>query len=109
VGWWGFNGGVTALGPYLVFRLLLFRIRCTQRFAGLKKQSPATFDGLLHFAAKPQRLARDVFTCYEAGAFGFHLHRKPTQMGVTNYVVQPQDWDERGKGVPTDRIDALAL
>jgi len=30
-------------------------------------------------------------------------------MGVTNYVVQPQDWDQRGKGVKTDRIDALAL
>lgn len=35
-----------------------------------------TFDGLLHFVAKQQRLARVVFTCYEAGAFGFHLHRK---------------------------------
>jgi transposase len=68
-----------------------------------------TFDGLLHFVAKQQRLAREVFTCYEAGAFGFHLHRKLTQMGVTNYVVQPQDWDERGKGVKTDRIDAQAL
>jgi len=30
-------------------------------------------------------------------------------MGVNNLVVQPQDWDERGKGVKTDRIDALAL
>ena len=30
-------------------------------------------------------------------------------MGVSNLVVQPQDWDERGKGVKTDRIDALAL
>ena len=30
-------------------------------------------------------------------------------MGVRNPVVQPQDWDERGKGVKTDRIDALAL
>jgi transposase len=28
---------------------------------------------------------------------------------VTNYVVQPQDWDERGKGVKNDRIDAQAL
>jgi hypothetical protein len=28
---------------------------------------------------------------------------------VTNYVVQPQDWDERGKGVKNDRLDALAL
>jgi hypothetical protein len=35
-----------------------------------------TFDGLLHFVAKQRRLAREVFTCYEAGAFGFHLHRK---------------------------------
>lgn len=68
-----------------------------------------TFDGLLHFIAKQQRIAREVFTCYEAGAFGFHLHRKLTEMGVTNYVVQPQDWDDRGKGVKTDRIDALAL
>lgn len=28
---------------------------------------------------------------------------------MTNYVVQPQDWDERGKGVKNDRIDAQAL
>jgi len=68
-----------------------------------------TFDGLLCFVAKQQRLAREVFTCYEAGAFGYHLHRKLTAMGVTNYVVQPQDWDERGKGVKNDRLDALAL
>jgi len=68
-----------------------------------------TFDGLLCFVAKQQRLAREVFTCYEAGAFGYHLHRKLTAMGVTNYVVQPQAWDERGKGVKNDRLDALAL
>ena len=30
-------------------------------------------------------------------------------MGVTNYVVQPQVWDERHKGVKTDKLDALAL
>ena len=33
-------------------------------------------DGLLHFVAKQQRLAREVHTCYEAGAFGYYLHRK---------------------------------
>ena len=68
-----------------------------------------TFEGLLRFVAKQQRLAGKVYTCYEAGAFGYHLHRRLTDMNVTNYVVQPQDWDERGKGVKTDRIDALAL
>jgi transposase len=68
-----------------------------------------TFDGLLRFVAKQQGLAREVYTCYEAGAFGYHLHRNLTAMGVTNYVVQPQDWDERGKGVKNDRLDAIAL
>ena len=68
-----------------------------------------TLDGLLRFVAKQQRLAGEVFTCYEAGAFGYHLHRKLAAMGVTNYVVQPQDWDERGKGVKNDRLDAMAL
>jgi len=66
-------------------------------------------DGLLHFVAKQQGLAEEVHTCYEAGAFGYYLHRKLEAMGVHNLVVQPQDWDERGKGVKTDRIDALAL
>lgn len=68
-----------------------------------------TFEGLLHFVARQRRLAREIFTCYEAGAFGYHLHRCLTEMGVTNYVVQPQDWDDRGKGVKNDRLDALAL
>jgi transposase len=66
-------------------------------------------EGLLHFVARQQQQAKEVYTCYEAGAFGFHLHRLLVEMGVTNYVVQPQDWDEQGKGVKTDRIDASAL
>jgi hypothetical protein len=28
-------------------------------------------------------------TCYEAGAFGFHLHRRFEELGIQNYVVQP--------------------
>ncbi len=39
------------------------------------------FDGLLRFVAKQQGLAREVDTCYEAGAFGYHLHRKLAAMG----------------------------
>ena len=35
-----------------------------------------TFDGLLSFVAKQQRLGAKVYTCYEAGAFGYHLHRR---------------------------------
>ena len=54
-------------------------------------------------------LARRSPHLLRGGAFGYHLHRKLVAMGVSNLVVQPQDWDERGKGVKTDRIDALAL
>ena len=28
---------------------------------------------------------------------------------MSNLVVQAQDWDERGRGVKTDRVDALPL
>jgi transposase len=64
---------------------------------------------LLVFAKKQLKKAKKVYTCYEAGAFGYHLHRKLERMGAINVVVQPQDWDERGKGVKTDRSDAQEL
>ena len=53
-------------------------------------------DGLLHFVAKQQGLAREVHTCYETGAFGYYLHRKLEAMGVSNLVVQAQDRYVRG-------------
>jgi hypothetical protein len=40
--------------------------------------------GLRHFVAKQQKLAGEVHTCYEAGAFGYYLHRKLEAMGVNN-------------------------
>ena len=68
-----------------------------------------TCDELLLFVVKQQSLTNKVVTCYEAGAFGFHLHRRFEELGIKNYVVQPQDWDERGKGVKNDRLDAAEL
>src|SRR6266705_2829194 len=58
------------------------------------------------WVAKQTTLAEKVFTCYEAGPFGYSLHRKLEKMGVTNYVVRPRDWDEYGKKVKTDKRDA---
>jgi transposase len=68
-----------------------------------------TYDELLLFVVKQQKLTGKVVTCYEAGAFGFHLHRRLEELGIKNYVVQPQNWDELGKGVKNDRLDAAAL
>ena len=67
---------------------------------------PAEF---LLWVAKQLTLAEKVFTCYEAGPFGYSLHRKLQKMGVTNYVVRPRDWDEYGKKVKTDKRDAQQL
>jgi transposase len=51
----------------------------------------------------------EVHSCYEAGAFGYVLHRRLVAMGVRNLVVRPRNWDEYGKKVKTDNRDALAL
>jgi transposase len=61
------------------------------------------------WVAKQFTLAEKVFTCYEAGPFGYSLHRKLEKMGATNYVVRPRDWDEYGKKVKTDKRDAKQL
>lgn len=58
---------------------------------------------------KQRRLAERVCSCYEAGPFGYGTHRRLTELGIENIVVRPQNWDELGRGVKTDRSDALAL
>jgi transposase len=68
--------------------------------------NPAEF---LLWAAKQMTMAEKVFTCYEAGPFGYSLHRKLEKMGASNYVVRPRDWDEYGKKVKTDKRDAKQL
>src|SRR4051812_45902552 len=67
---------------------------------------PAEF---MLWVAKQLVLANKVFTCYEAGPFGYSLHRKLEKLGATNYVVRPRDWDEYGKKVKTDKRDAKQL
>jgi transposase len=68
--------------------------------------SPTQF---LDWARKQTKLAQRVYSCYEAGPFGYSLHRQLAALGVTNYVVRPRDWDEYGKKVKTDKRDAQQL
>ena len=74
-------------------------------------QPPQRFEPneFLLWVAKQMTLAEQVFTCYEAGPFGYSLHRKLEQMGVRNVVVRPRDWDKYGKQVKTDKRDAQQL
>lgn len=71
-----------------------------------QKFTPA---GFLSWAAKQVMLADEVYSCYEAGPFGYGLHRKLEALGIKNVVIRPQNWDELGKGVKTDKTDAMAM
>lgn len=50
-----------------------------------------------------------VVTSFEAGPFGYTLHRQLTALGVINHVIRPRNWDEHHARVKTDRTDALAM
>jgi transposase len=54
-------------------------------------------------------LADVVHSCYEAGPFGYGLHRELVALGVKNLIVQPVCLDERHTGVNHDNSDAKEL
>lgn len=68
--------------------------------------SPQKF---LAWAQSQLAQADEVHSCYEAGPFGYVLHRQLTALGIRNVVVQPVRLDERHTGVNHDKSDALAL
>jgi transposase len=68
-----------------------------------------TPQGFLLWAKKQFDQAEQVHSCYEAGPLGYSLHRALEALGIQNIVIRPQNWDELGRGVKTDKTDALAL
>jgi transposase len=63
----------------------------------------------LGWVKKQLALAEEVHSCYEAGPFGYVLHRELEKLGVKNLVVQPVCLDERHTGVNNDKTDAKEL
>jgi len=78
---------------------------------GQNPQPPQKFTptAFLDWVGQQRSQATTVYSCYEAGAFGYGLHRQLTAMDVRNVVVAPQRLDERHTGVKTDKTDARAL
>lgn len=68
-----------------------------------------TPEQFLLFAKRQTVLAAAVHSCYEAGPFGYVLHRQLTALGLHNVVVRPRDWSTYGERVKTDTRDAGAL
>jgi hypothetical protein len=81
------------------------------QYDGSSPKPPQRFTpaGLLSWVRKQLAQGWQIITCYEAGPFGYTLHRQLTALGVTNYVIRPRNWDEQHKQVKTDRTDALAM
>src|ERR1700679_1120081 len=65
-----------------------------------QKFSPA---GLLEWMKRQREQAEAVWSCYEAGPFGYGLHRQLEALGVRNLVVGPRNWDEGATGGQTDK------
>lgn len=82
-----------------------------QQVDGEAPKSPQKFspDAFLRQAAKIKARAKRVVSCYEAGCFGYVLHRQLLRMGIENEVVRPRNWDEYGSKVKTDGRDAREL
>lgn len=71
-----------------------------------QKFTPAKF---LAWIQTQVKLADAVHSCYEAGPFGYGLHRELSALGVRNVVIQPFCLDERHTGVNHDKSDAKEL
>jgi transposase len=101
--------------PYQIIKLgidvHLDRYVVVRQIDGGVPQPPQRFSPsqFLDWAKKQTALAQQVYSCYEAGPFGYSLHRQLESFGLTNYVVRPRDWDEYGKKVKTDKRDAKAM
>jgi transposase len=78
---------------------------------GSAPKPPQQFEeaGLLRWLGKKQEEGFQVVSCYEAGPFGYVLHRKLLEMGVQNYVIRPGNWDDQSRRVKTDRTDARSM
>jgi len=61
---------------------------------------------LLAWVEKMIAQGAEVWSCYEAGCFGYVLHRALTERGVSNLVVTPEELSGRNK---TDKRDAREL
>jgi transposase len=66
-------------------------------------------DAFVSFVGELQARCQQIYCSYEAGPFGYRLHRRLESMGVTNYVIRPINWDEHGKRVKTDNRDATEI
>lgn len=97
--------------PKLALDVHLRQHVVAMQYDGSSPKPPQRFTpaGLLAWVQKQIAQGWQIVSCYEAGPFGYGLHRQLTALGVTNYVIRPRNWDDQHKRVKTDHTDALAM
>jgi transposase len=93
----GFNDGRRARTRVVTieawdFNALVDQVARARRVMGLPEQTP-------------------VYSCYEAGREGFSVHRRLTQLGVRNVIIDAAsvDVNRRARRAKTDRLDVEKL
>src|SRR5215471_800244 len=59
--------------------------------ASVERPRKMSHEELMKFVSAQLKLGREVYSCYEAGCFGYGLHRQLETLGVKNVVIRPQD------------------
>ena len=78
---------------------------------GSSPSRPRSFtpEDFLVWVRQLRKRCDSLHSCYEAGPFGYSLHRKLDSIDVVNYVIRPINWDTHGKNVKTDGRDATQM
>ena len=63
----------------------------------------------LNWVGKKLEEGWEIYSCYEAGASGYWLHRELVKLEVKNLVVVPKAMGRGGKKQKTDKRDAGEL
>src|ERR1700692_2093273 len=75
----------------------------------IKAAGKMSHEVFLNWVQKKLEEGWQIFSCYEAGASGYWLHRELVKMGVKNLVVVPKAMGQGGKKQKTDKRDAGEL
>jgi len=82
---------------------------CQEDQSALKSPQRLAPDHFRQWVLKQRSRAKRIVCCYEAGCFGYGLHRFLVDNGIENLVVRPRNLDEYGSSVKTDSRDAREL
>ena len=98
--------GILKLGLDLHYRQVTVAMQ--EENGRLKAVGKMSHDGFGAWVEKKLKECWEIYSCYEAGASGYWLHRELVALGVKNLVVSPKAMG-RDKQQKTDRRDSGEL